>query len=391
MLRSRKKSSSMSQAIIAAIAFQVAGHEPGAIARADRIFRVEGTIRFDPMLKRKPPARVRNFGPKTYQFFVAVSNECWIVHTRNPEGPYDHVETGSLGGEIYTCIAFHSKTAGGRSRNQSVALVEPGPVPHILQQSVNSVLWLAFASETYIAGAGEWLEPLFRYEAFGSDSQEIYNLGLTMKCDVRRATADSGLIERIVYWSDSKVRGWRQAEGFWLGPPEVIAMNPPYDQGFTNAIYQVLDTTSVGDQLIPASFEYTAFVPPKGGSSADELLAHNHFTGNVTNAVSKLRVASFLPAINGVAMARENRFRKEAQPTFAFNYFFTNRWLNDAEVRNLPEFTSQVALQTELVPQLAVAEAVTKRNRQGRKWPVLVVFGIVTAAFVILILWSLRK
>jgi hypothetical protein len=135
------------------------------------------------------------------------------------------------------------------------AFVKPGPMPASCSPSDGRFahLWLMFASRCFFAGR-EDSEILAAYDI---NSCVTRGNDYTMEGAWVLSTAQPGLPLSLAYINRRGHPFARDAEG----NRTFVPFDPPFDAGFTNALYTVTGTTNVGRLVLPTGFIFERFRP----------------------------------------------------------------------------------------------------------------------------------
>ena len=115
--------------------------------------------------------------------------------------------------------------------------------------------------------------------------------------------------------------------------------HPPYDKGFTNAIYTVNTFTNIGGYSLPLTFNLKVFVPAYLGSG---ITLSKEYNGTINNISAECSLTNFIPEVMSEGDISDTRFVSAdaiRQEQFLYK---TNRWLSTNEVETLPGFSNYV-------------------------------------------------
>ncbi len=129
---------------------------------------------------------------------------------------------------------------------------------------------------------------------------------------------------------------------------------PPYDKGFTNAIFQVDAFTNVNDVAVPLSASLHLLRPRRGGTSSNDLDVLVEYQITLTNAGRAEEITDFQPALPGITAIRDERYG-------VLNYFGTNEWPTVEQLQNGEYFKT---LRSINMPVGMSAEPLTRRALQ---------------------------
>jgi hypothetical protein len=288
----------------------------------------------------------------TRQFSVAVAGCKWIIRIWDSTGTSTngilYSQAGFDGTNIYRVTAFEVSTAesavassaaakrytnevDGRLltiRNNAAAVVIPGnfPVPSRMDPFIIPV-WLAYASGcSFEESRNGLLRPVYALDR--SLDVSTYRV----KADWRTLGAQTGVPAWVAYFNDG--RTVTRPDG------QVGAADPPYDQGFTNAVYEALTLTNLGGLGIPLSFRLTTFSAKPGGRTPGELLAVAEFTASARIVRPASGGDSFVPPLPANTFVTDARAQTGGVGT-GYVYFSSNgAWLDQSAVAKLAAGTA---------------------------------------------------
>lgn len=116
-------------------------------------------------------------------------------------------------------------------------------------------VWLALASQNYFATARSHLLPIWFPEDPKTRRQPFE---MQIYYDVLDRAPH--LLSRLVFLSDGFYRSYNPARR----SVDVLQLVPPFDRGFTNAVYQVLALTNNSGHVLPKEFLFVAYSSPVG-------------------------------------------------------------------------------------------------------------------------------
>jgi hypothetical protein len=246
-------------------------------------------------------------------FKVYVRDCQWLIHITQQNAHTKYLEIGFDGRTMYYSAMLDEKV---------VANITPKPdlwtgglsldvVPFHGSQPNIPVIWLALASSCYLDDAKDHLIPPY--------STDLVRARLP--AFVFRMSDLPKLPQAIIFLDD----GFDRKFGVPRQRP------PPYDKGFTNAIYTVNSFTNVGSYSLPREFNLKVFLPV---SSNIKLFAE--YNGIVDNVRPECSLTNFIPEIGGIGFVNDQRFLS-VDDTHRMPFLYrTNRWLSMNEVEALP-------------------------------------------------------
>lgn len=277
----------------------------------------------------------------------------------------DYLESGFDGHDLRTLVSLKAN-APGKDRWGGNVTHEPVPLlaiePHV------PVIWLALASTCYLDRAGT------------SSLVAVYSASVArapVAVKVMRKDEPPRLPEKIFFLSDGYDRR--------VGQPR--KWPPPYDKGFTNAIYEATAFTNIAGLNLPLHFTVRVLRPGPRGLETDI-----EYYGDVDNIRPTCALKEFGPIMPSGASAQISDFRfvsADALSKHPFRYR-TDRWLGEAEVENLPGFGPYAARERELktIPPVLAKPA---PSRPGPRWARICVVAFAAGTAVPLIFLWLRK
>jgi hypothetical protein len=271
---------------------------------------------------------------RTNTFRVMVNGCEWFVHIDAPHEFFDYQESSFHDGHVYTVVSreqrWRRESVAGETKavNSADASILAGPVPARSGNTLTPVLWQAFASACYLddrerkAGGGRLtLAPSFR---------ENLPFSPPVPANVDRDATEPRLPIQIVFFDDGYVRGTTQGD---------IRRAPPFEGGFTNAIFRVTAFTNAGEWRIPRQIVLQEYGPEPRATGSEQVRLERKYEVIVTTAGTNVPGAVFdlrLPAA-GLTYIADYRFTNEGGTFPNVNYTATN-WLTTAEVERLGEF-----------------------------------------------------
>jgi len=256
-------------------------------------------------------------------FKVYVRDCQWLIHIV-PGKFLKYRETSSDSQYMYTLGVLATPGVpqgawGGLVCPDSVPFC--GPIPHA------PVIWLALADSCYLDKAGNTLEPPYAQRA----------TRVRLPVQVARNSDVARLPKEIVFFDD----------GFDRDSGLLKKRSPPYDKGFTNAVYSVGGFTNLGLFSLPISFTLRVFRQADDQRGA---VPDFDYSGTVTNVRPTCSLQSFVPAIPEHRQGTIEDRRLAAGGAIigqGFQYNATN-WPTIAEAEKLPGFAKYLANQLRL-------------------------------------------
>lgn len=271
-----------------------------------------------------------------FKFSVLLTEQGALIRTSNS---VSHLvgETAFDQDRIFRMDSFNVQS-NGRTVPVLDGWVEYGDVPAERPSGV-SYLWLAFASGKYFEKVtNNFIKPIWVL-----DDPQLLKEGFTVKSDFTLAAQRPYLPTHIVYWNDGNYR---------VGPTSanskrmVYAAPPPFNVGYTNAIYESLSSTNFEGWEIPIEFKFTRYF-----ISGDKLAIRTEAIGKVESLLPSPKIQKLRPSFIGEAFIHDFRFSRSIPPVNIVRYH--------ARDGNWPEIED---LQKEYKAGLVSADLVSRRK-----------------------------
>jgi RNA polymerase sigma factor (sigma-70 family) len=272
--------------------------------------RLGGVAKWDPM-----------------NFKIYVRDGKWLMHFSHPWSGSKYLEIGFDGKTMYrsgmldenaipkTDLSALPGLWGGSISFDSVPSGGPERLSYI------PLTWLALASSHDLDEAKDHLFPPY--------STDIVRARLPVS--VIRMNGLPRLPQTIIFFDD----GFDRSEGV---PKK---RNPPYDEGFTNAIYTVNTFTNIGGYSLPLTFNLKVFYPAYSGSG---IKLGGEYNGTISNISAECSLTNFIPEVMGGGRITDTRFvSADAIRQEQFQYE-TNHWLSTNEVEMLLGFSNYMVV-----------------------------------------------
>jgi len=259
--------------------------------------------------------------------------------------PPDYLEIGCDGTDVYEyslCESSSRQQAAKTGRtplNSGIAFAHPGTLGNSRICEEATILWWAFQSGGLLGDR----------EHAGSKSLPLFLTG-----DDRLRYVP---IEQPSYWSrrreppfvperiDQVNEGWDYYWPDWDNGPMVMApLKSAYQgaaaEGFTNVVYRVDKTTTVGGLLLPVEFHLELYQPQMRPSEDGSLgcFLYKYYAFTVTNISLDVAIDSFKPKVIGITSVADRRLITDKRRVWLVNYFETNGWLPRSAIKALPEY-----------------------------------------------------
>ena len=213
----------------------------GTVARTEG-FQVSGTVTFSQPMH--PEVR-----PSAVEFSLRVQDDKWFMRLEPRSGqPFDFIEAGSDGTQVYFVthkeasarknIALNPKLAS--TLNFATAWVYRGQILHHPHAHLANAAWLTYASAAYFRGrTNNTAEPVA--SLVGGVAYDHINPFL-QEAEWLLEDEPPFTPTRVIYRSDGQVR---------LNGKVVGSYPPPFDKGFTNAVFEALLFTNNAGLAVP--------------------------------------------------------------------------------------------------------------------------------------------
>ena len=304
-----------------------------------------------------------------------------------------YVETGCDGSDVYVYYArdLEASKRGGQSwvlsndkrtgelmvgnsneeqapknvLNDASGEVYAGRVPHFNGQ-LHEIMWLAYASSCYFRNlTNAFLIPIW------AQADPVYFInGAKVKGDWTLLSPISKLPSKVVYYSagTKEVRvGGRLSK---------VKEAPPYDQGFTNAVYEVGASTNTDIGRIPLTFSFITYAPIVGGRDASLLQKVAECSGRLTALRMGSRPDRFVPAIMPRTRVGDYRVAQLEGNALTMIYISTtNKWSTVDELKHGPGYEKH--------------KTVLKYTQEKPRRPRIITVAIIAAILVAPAIWFL--
>ena len=206
-------------------------------------------------------------------------------------------------------------------------------MPHFPFAPQASAIWLAYASGRYFdAATSSRLQPAATLLVLYGRNVQPNSFAL-QQTRWSRQEHRPGVPASAVYLDDG-IAGLRG------GKP--VKWPAPLDAGFTNAVYQSLESTNLAGLTLPLRATLDTFTPQLGGP-IPRVVQRFRYELLATNLTASLvRTGSFLPQLPGKTYMNDMRFSAPGYDLHVNYYVDEGKWLTDPEVKRLPEYAVAV-------------------------------------------------
>ena len=301
-----------------------------------------------------------------YEFVVTVIAGLWHIRVTSNNGVYNYKETGTDGTNIYHLVNLKRKgerikqESNNQVKNVASAVVLPGTIPQEVDDPAISVLWLAYVSGQFLQTNLSGRVPAFYPTGF----KNPYSLRATKPGTWLLSPYRPFVPEKVIGYDSGTIDTWTNPSyGPWVVPPNKLTLPSPYDKGYTNFVYEVLQFTNRDGLLLPSNFRITRYTSLFAGESTVSLRLLSRMEGQLASAALLLERRSTLPEIPGDTVCADYRFAFAAEPVLRyFSYSFNGHWRTDDEVKAMPDFPRSVHANNQIVRQV-VAQPPLPRPR----------------------------
>lgn len=311
-------------------------------------FEAEGTIEFHNYLRASgvsdPPLR----------FLMIVSNDCWFARL-SPVQPtaFDYQEAAYDGTNLYHLVRLHLPP-GQSSKNVATARIfNNQQVVYDLLGHPIGPLWLMLASSSTLRGSKDNRVP--PVVTLGLFEIELYHQRPFLQRAYWQIQDDyPNLPLSAVYLDDGETKTSPQ-----FAPAK---RNPPFDKGFTNVTYRVLEQSDISGFRVPSLAQLDTFRPDLRGEPA--LIHYTKYLARVERWSTNIQSIPFLPKLPGATVISDGRVFATAG---VHTYLAGQNWPTLEAVTNLPGFREKVR-----ATKLSRSEWNPPAPGQGRAWIVRV-------------------
>jgi hypothetical protein len=324
-------------------------------ARAQE-YSLEGNL--DIWVSAGSPAEQPQTG--TYDFYVQTRGERYKIRMKEPGGSTNYYEYTLSDAGMY--VLHHKRpTETFVGDTVTVRKVTPGDfAPYYASISTREIpppeawrpqfVWFAYLSARYFQNLSNSLA----LPIWSPEDPEMKRQPFEMFVYYRVSEAAPHLPTWVDFINDGFYRSYNSR----LKMLDVIRLSPPYDRGFTNAFYRVLETTNCGHLVLPASFVFQVYSSPINiGSTPAPRLVVRGKTFRVSDSAPEEPDMLQFAGVASVADWRQHRSAiqdgtKVELPYVA--YPVTNsRWLDATQLATL-RARIESKVQTRLVMQRAM-------------------------------------
>ncbi len=277
-----------------------------------------------------------------HDFSMTVIGCRWLIWTTQHGGPFDWSAAGTDGTNVYFLVSIGrevtrlEREGKRKGKNVAVANVFPGTVPQEIDETVIPLLWFTYGSACYLRSAATNRIP----QLYPTGAKNPYSFRATTEAAWELHRKPPFLPNVAVAWSDGTVDWWENpASGPWVKPPIPGKLPPPYDEGYTNFVFHRIASTNVEGMELPQTSRFVRYAPVLGSKTRETLRVQSVATIELEKVNVAVASDSTLPGVPGETACADYRFALDEGTVLGYvNYAFSDRWLNNAEVKALPDF-----------------------------------------------------
>jgi len=315
-------------------------------------FEVEGRLTYSVYVSGKLMGTV----PKN--FTVQVSG-CESLYRSEMPDTKGSIQVATDGNGLFR--VDNIPTDGGASSTRHGGFVENRRFPRDDGSNIN-YLWLAYGSACYFDDITDNMaDPIWMLDDPKREGDRAKVKALWQRDNGER------LLRQISYFGD----------GFWhtrdvSGASLVIKMPPPFDQGFTNATYQVIRFTNFLGNFIPTEFVFTRYGvhPSRKGHADIAKVSETHAEVTLVKALPSS--FTLMPHLNGSTLIIDMRFKNTSSNIMEMGYIITNgNW------KTTNELIAQYKAELRTLKVMEVLEKEKGKSTKRRSTVVTIVLVII--------------
>jgi hypothetical protein len=263
--------------------------------------------------------------------FVARVSQCsWTIHF-DPLSSVGAVITAGSDGKQILKVARLRNPPPALITNKVIlvsAAVQPGPVPSGYPPFVPAI-WAAYCSSCYLDAHEQDIIPFY----LNAKEKRAITAEIARNQDILK------LPRRIVFMRSESVQ-----------LPPFVPGSKGVNRILTNAVFSVTTTTNVDGLVYPLSFKVELFKANRFAvSTKDQIIPTLTLVGRTEKVEPADAELDWKPVLGEDQIEFvDNRFEPSENQQFEFCYT-TNRWLNDEEVKALPNFPVYNAVRPSII------------------------------------------
>ncbi len=327
-----------------------------------------------------------------YSFQAILAAPQWLIRVKRlGEADVAYHEAGfANGNEVYYVMRYSDEVVARSDRELAelrarepdadlpevleVALgrVSTGSYPWAVNEPAIRFLWFGLASAEHLDRLpADRCEPFYLLETWPDHAAQVF---------LERTPAAPRLPARAVFLSDGVIDSTRRSA-------RVLRYPPPFDKGFTNAVYSVTRSTNRNGMVLPLAAEVVVYLGRPEARSDAEVQPAYVFSFAVTNLEEATAPRTFQPALPGLTLVSDERFATDTNLALRQLLYTTTRWRELNEVSNSREYQEARESARRLAAQAATART---RNRGASLVGMVLVSAAVVAPLVVVCLARLR-
>ncbi len=244
-------------------------------------FEVEGNAVYDLYSGHSLEVSRTNF------FVVSVRDGEWRIVT----GPLDSSNRLESAKDADCLRTVNTEFRGGTNSNRvwsNVALIQPRDRPS-LENPFLQTLWLTYCSSAYFQSVtNDKIEPIWPL-----DNPLLSDAGFTLSGKWFLNETPPHLPVELIYLNDGIYRGYNYTKK----EPKEIKLPPPYNTGYTCAVFTATSITNLNGSSVPLGFYFKTSQTPLGGHTPD--MPRDVMFGEVKTIKAHSSVDVFRPAYQG--------------------------------------------------------------------------------------------
>ena len=263
-----------------------------------RSFRVHGRLFYEVYL---PTGTNSNW---TRDFSISISSSNWVIESFDKLNNQAEISARLDGVNYYASRVNLSKNP---TLNDYTVVVEDNEVPPS-SVSGSSVLWLAFASDNYFKSVtNNQYQPVWMLDDRTLRKEKYAVEGIL-------ETMEAGLPKHLIYLNPGIL--YARASG----QRAIVRAPASFKGSITNAIYRTIETTNLGNGIIPLSFQFERF-----GIQPDfTTYLLSRITGRVNSIEPDVQASDISPTLKGTMFVIDKRFENNKPALSGFTYMTTN-------------------------------------------------------------------
>lgn len=173
-----------------------------------------------------------------------------------------------------------------RSQNQALTVARPQPFVQYEYNEASAVVWLAYCSRSYLnENRTGKLPQVWRYDVYNQSG--ITNI---LPAILTRSVGFPYLPQQVVYANDGAE--YELTNGVSLIRRRLL---PPFENGYTNALYQVITFTNINGITLPTEFIIDSFRRRPGARKSSDLWINTRQQGKLSLVIFPCGRTNFLP------------------------------------------------------------------------------------------------